>query len=103
MALREPPGAVAADIALHQKAEYSRLHTRQPSHAFVVRIWWEQGLSRPDGRPLWRGYVQHAASGRAQVFQALDDLLCFIQDQTGDLEGTNAMDESSESNESKQE
>jgi hypothetical protein len=59
------------------------------AHAFVVRIWWEPGLTRPDGRPLWRGYVQHAASGRSLVFQALDELLCFVQSQTGDLEPMN--------------
>jgi len=71
------------------------LRTKQPttpSHAFVVRIWWEVGLSRPDGRPLWRGYAQHAASGRSLVFQTLDDLLRFIQDQTGDLEDADVMD-----------
>jgi hypothetical protein len=56
------------------------------SHAFVVRVWWEPGLTRPDGHPLWRGYAQHAASGRTLVFQSLDDLLRFIQGQAGDLE-----------------
>ena len=56
------------------------------SHAFVVRIWWESGLSRPDGHPLWRGYVQHAASGQILVFQSLIELLSFIQNHTGDLE-----------------
>jgi hypothetical protein len=55
-------------------------------HAFIVRIWWEPGLTLPDGRPLWRGRVQHVASGQAQVFQSLDDLLHFIQSRTGDLE-----------------
>ena len=55
-------------------------------HAFVVRIWWEQGLSRPNGRPLWRGKVEHAASGQSYVFQSLDGLLRFIQSQTGELE-----------------
>lgn len=55
-------------------------------HAFVVRIWWEPGLIRPDGRPLWRGRVQHAASGEYQVFQSLDELLSFLQSHTGELE-----------------
>jgi hypothetical protein len=55
------------------------------THAFVVRIWWESGLSRPDARPLWRGQVQHAASGRTLSFQSLDELLRFIQEHTGDL------------------
>lgn len=56
------------------------------THAFVVRIWWEQGLTRPDGHPLWRGQVQHATSGQALVFQSLGELLQFIQGHTGDLE-----------------
>ena len=56
------------------------------SHSFVLRIWWEPDLTRPDGRPLWRGYIQHAVSGRPLVFQSLDELLRFIQSQTGELE-----------------
>jgi hypothetical protein len=56
------------------------------SHSFVVRIWWEPELTRADGNPLWRGYVQHAATGRRLVFQSLDELLGFIQNQTGLLE-----------------
>ena len=68
------------------------MHTKQPTHAFVVRIWWEPGLSRPDGHPLWRGYVQHAASGRSQSFQVLDDLLRFIQEQTGNLESVDIVE-----------
>lgn len=56
------------------------------SHSFVVRIWWEQDLTRPDGGPLWRGYAQHAASGHSLAFQSLDELLRFIQSHTGDLE-----------------
>ncbi len=63
-----------------------------PSHAFIVRIWWEPGLSQPDGRPLWRGQVQHAASGRFSAFQSLDELLRFIQEQTGELESLDAAD-----------
>lgn len=48
------------------------------THAFVVRIWLESGLHRPDGRTLWRGRVQHAASGNYLVFEAMDDLVRFI-------------------------
>lgn len=55
------------------------------THAFVVRIWWESGLTRPDGGPLWRGYAQHAASGQTLVFQTLGDLTDFIQSQAGEL------------------
>jgi hypothetical protein len=64
------------------------LHNHQPfsaqSHAFVVRIWREPGLAGPDGSPLWRGQVQHAASGQALAFQSLDELLRFIQSWTSD-------------------
>jgi hypothetical protein len=56
------------------------------AHSFVVRIWWEPGLSRLNGGPLWRGYVQHAASGQTLIFQSMDDLLGFIQSHTGELE-----------------
>jgi len=56
------------------------------NHAFIVRIWWEPNLTRPNGRPLWRGQVQHVASGRKRVFQSLDELARFIQEQTGELE-----------------
>lgn len=58
------------------------------SHAFIVRIWWEPGSLRPDGRPLWRGRVQHVASNEYVVFQSLGELTRFIQTQTGDLEQT---------------
>lgn len=61
-------------------------HPLAPSHAFVVRIWWESGLTGPDGRPLWRGQIRHAATGRTLTFQSLQELLRFIQKQTGDLE-----------------
>lgn len=70
----------------------TNLHNHEPfflrTHSFVVRIWWESGLTQPDGRPLWRGYVQHAISGQSLVFQSLDQLLCFIQTHTGELEKT---------------
>ena len=59
---------------------------RSGTHAFVVRIWWEPGLSQPNGKPLWRGRVECAANGRSYVFQSLDGLLRFIQSQTGELE-----------------
>jgi len=53
------------------------------SHAFVVRIWWEAGLTRPNGCPLWRGRVQHVGSGRTMVFQSLDELTQFIWEHAG--------------------
>lgn len=65
---------------------------RPESHSFVVRIWWEAGLSRPNGRPLWRGSARYAGSGRRVAFQSLDDLLRFIQSKTGDLESASDED-----------
>jgi hypothetical protein len=61
-------------------------HSGAPTHAFVVRVWWEPGLTQPDGRALWRGHIQHAGSGRSLTFQSLQELLRFIQEQTGELE-----------------
>lgn len=58
---------------------------QRTSHSFVVRIWQEPGLTRPDVYRLWRGRVQHAASGQYLVFESLGELLRFIQSQTGDL------------------
>ena len=55
------------------------------THSFVVRIWWEPGLTRPDGSPLWRGQIQHATSGQSHAFQSLNELLQLIQAQTGEL------------------
>ncbi len=57
--------------------------TPSDSHAFVVRIWWEPNLTHPNGRPLWRGRVQHVGSGRTLVFQSLSELLQFIREHTG--------------------
>lgn len=56
-------------------------------YTFVVRIWWEAGLTRPNGQPLWRGQIEHAMEGHQQGFSSLEELLRLIQEQTGDLEG----------------
>jgi hypothetical protein len=53
---------------------------------FVIRIWWEAGLTRPDGRPLWHGRVQHVPSNHSLAFQCLDELNRFIQVHAGGLE-----------------
>jgi len=55
-------------------------------HSFVIRIWWEAGLTGPGGQPLWRGRIQHLPTQHSLVFQCLDDLNRFIQTHTGDLE-----------------
>jgi hypothetical protein len=51
------------------------------SSSFVLRIWWEEG----GASPVWRGWVQHAASGDARYFRRLADLLAFVETHTGAL------------------
>lgn len=53
---------------------------RRVSNSFVLRIWWEE-----DAQPVWRGWVQHAASGEICYFRRLSDLLGFIEAHTGSL------------------
>jgi hypothetical protein len=54
------------------------------SDSFVVRIWWED---QDDMRPTWRGWAQHAASGESRYFDQMTDLLAFIDDLAGPLQG----------------
>jgi hypothetical protein len=51
--------------------------------AFIIRLWWEPGLTRDDGRPLWRGQVQCVATGNTRAFQSLDGLAHFIRSESG--------------------
>jgi hypothetical protein len=57
------------------------------SNSFVIRIWWEGD----DAAPVWRGWVQHAASGSARYFHRIDDLLAFVEECTGALAGPEAV------------
>jgi len=50
-------------------------------HSFVLRIWWEEGARLP----AWRGWVQHAPSGKARYFSNLLALLAFVEKHTGPL------------------
>jgi hypothetical protein len=52
------------------------------SNSFVLRIWWEEG----DGPPIWRGWVQHAASGDSCYVHQLADLVAFLETRTGSLD-----------------
>ncbi len=50
--------------------------------SFLVRIWWE--TSNMSGEPLvWRGRVEHVASGRAIYFDDFAELLAFIENRVG--------------------
>jgi hypothetical protein len=51
-------------------------------HSFVLRIWWE---AQHGASHIWRGRIQHAATGDAQYVGTLDDLLDFIEARTGRL------------------
>ena len=63
------------------------LHQRHSS--FVIRIWWEQTDAAAGSQPIWRGWVQHVASGEAAYVQDLEGLLAFIQRWTGRLTSEN--------------
>ena len=55
-----------------------------PHHSFVLRIWWEWEAHYGAAR-IWRGRIQHAATGDTQYIGTLDDLLAFIEARTGRL------------------
>lgn len=47
-------------------------------HAFVLRIWQEEGIP-------WRGWVQHAGSQEQVYVQSVEELLAFLRDHTAGL------------------
>jgi hypothetical protein len=49
--------------------------------SFVLRIWWEEG----GAKPIWRGRIQHAASGDSRYFQTIAELLDFVEQRAGSL------------------
>lgn len=52
------------------------------SDSFVLRVWWEEG----EEAPVWRGWVQHAATGDVRYFHRVSELLAFVEHHTGVLE-----------------
>jgi len=44
------------------------------SHAFVIRIWVEEGA-----RAAWRGHVTHVASGAHRYFAELGEMVEFVR------------------------
>jgi len=64
-------------------ATHSLRMKQQITHrdSFVVRIW------REEGRPGWRGWVQHVRSGETALVQSPDELLSFIERRTGKPNG----------------
>ncbi len=52
-------------------------------NSFIVRIWWEENETAPR---LWRGSVQHAATGESCYVNSVVEILNFIQSYTSPLE-----------------
>jgi hypothetical protein len=46
---------------------------------FIVRIW------RVEGKPEWRGWVQHVHTGDSVPVQSMDELVAFIGRRIGKL------------------
>lgn len=58
------------------------IHNQHHGDSFVVRIWWEK---EGEGQVFWRGWVQHAVTGKSRYFDRLIDLLAFMETHTGHL------------------
>jgi hypothetical protein len=68
-----------------RKAAIVDLEQRR-SDSFVLRVWWEE----EEETPVWRGWVQHAATGDVCYFHRLVELLDFVEHHTGVLEDRGA-------------
>ena len=51
--------------------------TKEPSHAFIVRIWIEHQESK-DAEPIWRGVIEHVESGKQMYFDQLDKMRIYF-------------------------
>ena len=69
-----------------------RIEGQRLSNSFVLRIWWEG-----KERPIWRGWIQHAATGEARYLECLADLLTFVETHTGSLAQVASLEEGYES------
>ena len=50
---------------------------RDNNHAFIIRFWLEQ-RELDDARPIWRGVVEHVASGEKLYLKNIEDVKQFI-------------------------
>ena len=84
--MRHPCGTVfLADWFAYYDLGYERWmnrtdEVRRESHSFVLRIWRQEQESL-----VWRGRVQHAASGQTHYFDDIADLLAFVEAYVGPL------------------
>jgi hypothetical protein len=47
------------------------------SHSFIARFWLEPREIK-DAKPIWRGVVEHVASGQRRYLEDLDEVKAFI-------------------------
>ena len=50
---------------------------QETSHTFIARFWLEPREIK-DARPIWRGVVEHVASGQRRYLEDLDEIKEFI-------------------------
>ena len=48
------------------------------SHAFIVHFWTEP-RELENVKPIWRGRIEHVASGRQLYLRGLDEVTAFIE------------------------
>ena len=51
--------------------------TQDTSHTFIARFWLEPREIK-DAKPIWRGVVEHVASGQRRYLEDLDEVKAFI-------------------------
>jgi hypothetical protein len=51
--------------------------SQDTSHTFIARFWLEPREIK-DAKPIWRGVVEHVASGQRRYLEDLDEVKAFI-------------------------
>ena len=67
--------------------------TSSKRNSFLLRVWWEETEANPDGKCLWRAWVQHIRSGEDIYVEEVEALLSFIERWAGRLRGSQASSE----------
>jgi hypothetical protein len=55
-------------------------HIQDNSHTFIARFWLEKREIK-NAKPIWRGVVEHVASGQRRYLQDLNEIKTFISSQ----------------------
>jgi hypothetical protein len=61
--------------------------------SFLIRLWREKSLERPEEVTDWQGEVEHIQTGRRWTFDTLDELLEFLRRQVAAQERGQLADE----------